>query len=135
MFEEQLPLSSVYFGMSRATRYTTSIMTQTTVAGMPSASFIAGLNVTLQLVAMCAEAPMASCFYLVLSRITRNENHRPSYSNAPRLFLETVESFRVSPAFLPRLYIYISVLFFRPKDGVFSRFDSIKNFHSMDGVM
>lgn len=78
---------------------------------------------------------MASCFYLVLSRITRNENHRPSYSNAPRLFLETVESFRVSPAFLPRLYIYISVLFFRPKDGVFSRFDSIKNFHSMDGVM
>lgn len=77
---------------------------------------------------------MASCFYLVLSRITRNENHRPSYSNAPRLFLETVESFRVSPAFLPRLYIYISVLFFRPKDGVFSRFDSIKNFHGWSYV-
>lgn len=42
-------------------------MTQTTVAGMPSASFIAGLNVTLQLVAMCAEAhrwlPAFTSFY------------------------------------------------------------------------
>lgn len=64
-------------------------MTQTTVAGMPSASFIAGLNVTLQLVAMCAEPPMASCFYLVLSRITRNENHRPSTVFVMRLFLDT----------------------------------------------
>lgn len=37
---------------------------------MPSASFIAGLNVTLQLSVVCmyvcmyAEVPMASCFYL-----------------------------------------------------------------------
>ena len=54
LFGEQLPLSSVYFGMSRATRYTTSIMTQTTVGRrMPSASFIAGLNVTLQLSVVC----------------------------------------------------------------------------------